>query len=283
MAGPGTRRARLTVLTSERLDADQLAPGQFRNRFSVPEYPRRADVPRVSSAAMSRFTISSSPSCSSRATARVLFAAVLVSALGACGSSSGSSATKTTATKSSAPSNGPIDLTKAVVRTLQTDLDAVNCNVGAHDGIFGPETFAGLQAFKKAENLPEPTIYNVATRTSLKAAVTAGAPVCPNPPSTSTTTSTLPPGNPPCTVAALSAALPADQVPAGTIAPQAFQCSGPYAYADVDIAAPASITVTNLFIATGDSWASIDRVQPCAGGSGNPIPAVIYDQACNSN
>ena len=249
------------------------------------EYPRRADVPRVSSAAMSRFTINSSPSRSTRrATARTFFAAVLVASLGACGSSGDSPATKTTDTKASAPSNGPIDLTKTVVRTLQTDLDAVNCNVGAHDGIFGPETFAGLQRFKKAENLPEPTIYNAATRRSLKAAVTAGAPVCPNPPRVSTTTtSTLPPGNPPCTVAALSAALPADQVPAGTIASQGFQCSGAYAYADVDIAAPGSITVTNLFIATGNSWASIDRVQPCAGGSGNPIPAVIYNQACNSN
>ena len=229
--------------------------------------------------------ITSPPSCSAgRLAGRLLGAAVLVAALGACGSSSGSSTSKTPETKAAAPSDGPIDLNAAVVRKLQADLDAVNCNVGAHDGVFGPETFAGLQAFKKAENLPEPTIYNAATRTALTAAVTAGAPVCPNPPAASTTTtSTLPAGNPPCTVAALTAALPADQVPAGTIDPSAFQCSGAYAYADVNVAPPASITVTNLFIASGDTWASIDRVQPCAGGAGNPIPAAIYAPACTSN
>lgn len=215
-----------------------------------------------------------------RVTGRVVVVAVLVAALAACGSSgSKSDSTTTTTTK---PSTGPIRLTKVVVRKLQIDLDAMNCNVGAHDGIFGPETFAGLQAFKKAENLAEPTIYNAATQKAVTAAVAANAPVCPNPPTT-TTTSTLPPGNPPCTVAALTGALPADQVPAGTIDSGAFQCSGAYAYAGVSLAPPASITVTNLFIANGNSWASIARVQPCSGGSGNPVPAVIYQQACNSN
>ena len=56
-----------------------------------------------------------------------------------------------------------------------------------------------------------------------------------------------------------------------------------YAYADVNLAPPASITVTNLFIASGNAWVSINRVQPCAGGSGNPIPAAIWQQACASN
>ncbi len=212
---------------------------------------------------------------------RILVTAIVVTALSACGSSS-KSGSKTTGTTATTTRNGPIHLTVVIVRKLQTDLDAVNCNVGVHDGIFGPETFVGLQAFKKAESLPDPTIYNEATNKALKAAVAAGAPVCPNRPPT-TTTSTLPPGNPSCTVAALTAALPADQVPAGTIDPGAFQCSGSYAYAAVSLAPPASITVTNLFIASGSSWASIDRLQPCSGGSGHPIPAVIYQQACGSN
>lgn len=227
-------------------------------------------------------TRSTPPSRTTRRFAgRILTTAVIVVALGACGSSSSKSDKKTPDTKASTPSNGPIDLTKDVIRKLQADLDAVNCNVGTDDGIFGPETFAGLQAFKKAENMTEPTVYNEATRRALDAAVTAGAPVCPDP-TPPTTSSTQAPGNPPCTDAALSAALPADQVPAGTIDP-GFQCSGAYAVAGVTLAPPASITVTNLFIASGDAWVSIDRVQPCAGGSGNPIPAAIFPQACESN
>lgn len=216
----------------------------------------------------------------SRRIAQVLTTAFLVAALGACGSSSKSAEDKTPETKAK-PSNGPIKLTKVTIRKLQVDLDKVNCNVGAADGIFGPETFAGLQAFKQAENMAEPTVYNEATRTALDDAVAAGAPVCPNPTPT-TTTSTQAPGSPPCTDAALTAGLPADQTPAGTIDP-GFQCSGAYAVAGVTLAPPASITITNLFIASGDSWVSIDRVQPCAGGSGNPIPAAIFQQACNSN
>lgn len=225
----------------------------------------------------------SSASLSSRRLAgRVLTTAVLVAALGACGSSSSKSDTKTTDSKASTPSNGPIKLTKITIRKLQVDLDKVNCNVGADDGIFGPETFAGLQAFKQAEAMSLPTVFNEATRLKLEAAVAAGAPVCPDAPPP-TTSSTQAAGNPPCTVAALQAALPADQAPAGTVDPSAFQCSGAYAVASVDLAPPASITITNLFIASGNSWVSIDRVQPCAAGSGNPIPAEIFQQACNTN
>ena len=222
------------------------------------------------------------PSSTRRLAGRVVTTALLVAALGACGSSSSKSDSTTTSTTAAPPSNGPIKLTKITIRKLQVDLDKVNCNVGADDGIFGPETFAGVQAFKKAEGMAEPTVYNEATRAKLEAAVAAGAPVCPDVTPT-TTSSTQAPGNPPCTVAALSAGLPANQVPAGAIDPSAFQCSGAYAYADVNIGPPASITVTNLFIASGDNWVSIDRAQPCAGGSGNPVPAAIFQQACESN
>jgi peptidoglycan hydrolase-like protein with peptidoglycan-binding domain len=206
-------------------------------------------------------------------------ALLLTLALAACGSSDGSSSDSTTTTRSR--SSQPIALDAGVVRQLQVDLDAVGCDAGTDDGIFGPETLAALQAFQRNQDLPNPGVYTEGTRTELRRAVAAGDQVC-TPPATTTTTAPAPPANPACTPAALAAALPGTDLAGGTV--DSEECSGAYAAAGVTVGTgETGFEVTALFRASGSSWVVVDRTGPCAGGAGNPIPASIFQAACETN
>lgn len=86
----------------------------------------------------------------------------------------------------------------------------------------------------------------------------------------------------PCTKAALSAALPAGEV-FDDSAP--FGCSGDFAYAYPTSGDPGGggadvNTITQLFKASGNSWAAVERVKYC---SDRVVPADIWPAACDSN
>ncbi len=208
----------------------------------------------------------------SRVTRIVASLAVLTLILAAC-SSDDSSSTKqsTTTTAGKASGRKPNSLLSAAqVKTVQTDLTTVGCFSGTIDGVIGPVTRAGIEAFQQAESIPPDGQYGPVTKQKLVIVVGDRVKVCAQTPSPPVTT------GPPCTTSAIVAALPS-----GTSILD-FGCDSGWAWAGVDVnTGQDGYEATDLLKADGDAWTVVDRTQYCVPAS--DIPADVYNPGCTTN
>jgi Putative peptidoglycan binding domain len=197
--------------------------------------------------------------------------AILTLALAACSSDDSSSTKPSTTTVKNASTRQPNSLlSTAQVKALQNDLTAVGCFSGTVDGIVGPVTRAGIEAFQQAESVTVDGQYDAATKQKLAIVVGDRVKVCQSAPIPPPTT------GPACTSTAIGAALPA----ASSITD--FGCDGGWAWAGVDVnAGQAGYEATDLLKADGDAWQSVDRAQYCVPASN--IPADVYNPGCTTN
>ena len=183
-------------------------------------------------------------------------AGVLVLVLAGCGSSGGSKSSDTTTSSTTKPAKvkpRPPNSRLSVVqiKTLQTDLTTVRCFSGMIDGVIGPVTRAGIAAFQQADGVPVDSEYGPATKAKLVAASGANTAICTVTPATTTTTTST--TAPPCTSAAIQAALPAGS----TITD--FGCQGVWAWAGVDVdPGQDGYEATDLLKANGTTWQVVD-------------------------
>ncbi len=102
----------------------------------------------------------------------------------ACGDddSSSDASTTTTSADSTTTTSGDVTTTTSgeqqFVEFVQRDLAAVGCYDGPIDGIDGPETVAGIEAFQAAEGLIVDGEVGPQTQPVLEAAAAAGTTVC---------------------------------------------------------------------------------------------------------
>lgn len=166
-------------------------------------------------------------------------------------------------------------LTKADVEQMQRELDAVGCFAGPVDGVIGPETIAGLDAFQKAAGLKVDGDYGPQTKTALSADFAAKKKVCGAKP---TPTHSQQAHEPPCTNAAITAALKSKEFQGSHLA--AYGCSGDYAYGILSggqpTPAPSPSPFRYLLKAQGmTAWV----IEACPSSRGS-IPASVYHEAC---
>lgn len=181
-----------------------------------------------------------------------------------------STSTRPSTTTTTSPLQNPnAKLSAAEIKQLQADLNKVGCFNAAQDGVIGPVTRAAIAAFQKAENLPVDGQYGPMTKAKLTSAVASNQTVC-----TSTPTTTVPPAGPPCTSAAIAAAVPGDTV-------LDFGCNSGWAWAGIDTGGPDGYESIALLKANGTSWARVDRATYCVPASN--IPPDIYTAGCTTS
>lgn len=205
--------------------------------------------------------------------------------MAACSSNSSTTTTTTSPTTTTGATNTGIKLTTATIKTMQGALATVGCYTGPVDGLFGPGTSAALRSFQTASGITADAVYGSVSAAKLTSSAASGTKVCVV---TTPTTTTTAAGTaaPPCTQAALQAALPSGATIVTTPARGAGQpnylCSGNYAFAVVNTG-PASGAGDNLtgydyaqlFAAQNSAWAVVDRGTYCS-----MVPKEIYDAGC---
>ncbi len=201
-------------------------------------------------------------------TSAVLILAVVATACSSSSDSPSTSSTKATTTTTRVK-NPNAKLSAAGIKQLQADLRTVGCFDGAEDGVIGPVTRSGIEDFQKAAGLAIDGQYAAKTRTKLMKAVTARDTVC-----TTTTTTTTAASGPPCTSAAIGAALPGDTV-------LDFGCNSGWAWAGIDTGGADGYEATALLKANGATWQNADRATSCVPASN--IPPDIYSPGCTTN
>jgi peptidoglycan hydrolase-like protein with peptidoglycan-binding domain len=189
----------------------------------------------------------------------------------ACSSDDSSSTKETTTTTTAESTRQPNSkLSAERVKALQTKLTSVGCFSGTVDGIVGPVTRVGIEAFQEAESVTVDSQYGPATRQKLIVVADDGVKVCAAPPTPPATNGS------PCTGPAILAA-----VPSGSTITD-FGCSGDWAWAGIDVSADhVGYEATELLKAAGGGWTVVDRAQYCVPASN--IPADIYNPGCTTN
>ena len=186
----------------------------------------------------------------------VVIVAVVAVFGAACGDDDDSSSSDSSSTTAGGGGGGgdlDSQLTTAQVQTLQEELTQVGCFDGSEDGIFGPVTRRGVEAFQAAEGLSEDGEYGPETTAALTQAASDGKTVC-------TTTPSTTPSTAPCTADAITAAVSGTP---GFQTIHAFDCAQDYAMVQITVGTGGS--ATNPYVklkSSGASWA--ETQDPCA-------------------
>jgi hypothetical protein len=192
-----------------------------------------------------------------------------------------------------APDGGTPTANQRGPRLIRGKTALALCTVGA--GSTSPKTQLDTGAWVPSGDLASPRLPDCDKIATTIAAPTTAAPTTTSTSSTTTTTitPTITPtttanaaGSPPCTVAALTAAVQAAGDPNETgVDPGGYVCSGDWAVAGVELGSGGDASEgTRIFMAVNGSWQQTVVQLDCLGGSSSPtLPPLIFQRACNSN